>query len=77
MTRREDPAYWRKRAEEARTVADMMNRLEDRRLLLEVANGYDRLAGYAELLVARIRSVSMREPRTEGLGNLVKRRQAS
>jgi len=43
-----DPAQWRFRAEEARTVADQMTHEEARTIMRRIANDYDRLAKLAE-----------------------------
>ena len=43
-----DPAHWRQRAEEARAIADQMNDPESKRMMLKVAEDYDRLAERAE-----------------------------
>jgi hypothetical protein len=43
-----DPAQWRFRAEEARTVADQMTHEEARTVMRRSANDYDRLAKLAE-----------------------------
>ena len=43
-----DPAQWRFRAEEARTVADQMTHEEARTIMRRIANDYDRLAKRAE-----------------------------
>jgi hypothetical protein len=43
-----DPAHWRFRAEEARTVADQTNHEEARAIMRRIANDYDRLAKLAE-----------------------------
>jgi len=43
-----DPAQWRFRAEEARTVADQMTHEEARAIIRRIANDYDRLAKLAE-----------------------------
>jgi len=43
-----DAAYWRDRAEEARTQADQMGSLDARKTLLEIAENYDQLARQAE-----------------------------
>ena len=43
-----DPAHWRFRAEEARTIADQMNHEEARATIRRIANDYDRLAKLAE-----------------------------
>jgi hypothetical protein len=44
-----DPAHWRFRAEEARTVADQMTHEEARSIMRRIANDYGRLAKLAEL----------------------------
>ena len=43
-----DPAQWRFRAEEARTVADQMTHEEARTIMRRIANDYDRLAKFAD-----------------------------
>jgi len=43
-----DPAHWRFRAEEARTVADQMTHEAARTIMRRIANDYDRLAKLAE-----------------------------
>jgi hypothetical protein len=40
--------YWRSRAEEARAVAEHLTTLEAKRIMLDVAEGYDKLAEVAE-----------------------------
>src|SRR5438552_2721064 len=45
-----DESYWRRRAEKTRTLADEMQVPEVRRILLDIAKSYDRLA---ELAAAR------------------------
>ena len=40
--------HWRERAEEARTQAEQMRDAETRRVMLDIAVGYDRLAELAE-----------------------------
>ena len=44
-----DPEHWRSRAEEARAIAGDLKDPETRRIMLEIAKGYDRLAEHAEL----------------------------
>ena len=39
-----DPSHWRKRAAEAREIADHMSDPEARQMMLKVADGYDRIA---------------------------------
>jgi multidrug resistance efflux pump len=57
-----DPAQWRFRAEEARTVADQMTHEEARTIMRRIANDYDRLARLAEeQLVAQERTTIGRE----------------
>jgi len=43
-----DPAHWRFRAEEARTVADQMTHEDARTIMRRIANDYDRLAKVAK-----------------------------
>lgn len=43
-----DPQHWRDRAEEARVNAEQMSDAESRRMMLEIADGYIRLAERAE-----------------------------
>ena len=43
-----DPKHWRNRAEEARIRAEQMRDSEPRRMMLEIATEYERLAKKAE-----------------------------
>ena len=43
-----DPAHWRDRAEEARRIAEEMVDPDAKRMMLNIAAGYDRLAQHAE-----------------------------
>jgi hypothetical protein len=43
-----NPQHWRDRAEEARVNAEQMSDPESRRMMLEIADGYVRLAERAE-----------------------------
>ena len=52
MPYRNDPAHWRFRAEEARTVADQMTHEESRTIMRRIAIDYDRLAKLAEVQLA-------------------------
>ena len=44
----DDPAHWRGRAEEARPLADEMSDEVSRQMMLQIAEGYERLAKHAE-----------------------------
>jgi hypothetical protein len=48
-----DIVYWRQRAEQARVQADRLADLESRRMMLAIAENYDRLADRAETLRSR------------------------
>jgi hypothetical protein len=48
----EDPDYWRRRAEEARTIAEQMENPEAKQTMLEIAAGYDRMAQRAAERIA-------------------------
>jgi DNA-binding ferritin-like protein len=43
----DDPEYWLKRAEEARTLADQMKDAHTRSLMLGIAESYDKIAKWA------------------------------
>ena len=47
-----DPAHWRFRAEESRTIADQMIHEEARTIMRHIAMDYDRLAKLAEVQLA-------------------------
>jgi hypothetical protein len=40
----DDPDYWRKRAEEARTIAERMTNAHTKALMLGVAESYEKIA---------------------------------
>jgi hypothetical protein len=44
----DNPDWWRKRAEEARIIADSMRNAEGKRMMCEVAASYEELARRAE-----------------------------
>jgi len=43
-----DPEFWRFRAEEARTLADDMKVTEPRRMMLRIAEDYEKIAKFFE-----------------------------
>jgi DNA-binding ferritin-like protein len=44
----DDPDYWRKRAEEARTLAEQMAEAHTKSLMLGIAASYEKIAKWAE-----------------------------
>jgi len=58
-----NPKHWRARAEEARVVAQSLGDAECRRMMLQVAHDYERLADQAE---RRGKPVGHRPARTIG-----------
>ncbi len=58
-----DPRHWRARADEARANAARVDDLDSRRLMLEVATTYDRLAETAEKRAAANRGPGAVAPR--------------
>ena len=44
----DDPAHWKKRAEEARALADLMSDDVSKQMMLQIARDYDHLAERAE-----------------------------
>ena len=44
----DDPDYWRKRAEEARTIAERMTDAHTKSLMLGVAESYEKITKWAE-----------------------------
>ena len=53
-----DDKHWWGRAEETRTIAELMNDPEAKRIMFDIAKGYDRLAERA------VKRVSNRKPDT-------------
>lgn len=54
----EDPEHWRSRAEEARATADQMHDSDSRRVMLGIADGYDKLAARAERRQRPVRRIA-------------------
>jgi hypothetical protein len=55
----DDAEHWWSRAEEARTIAEIMTDPEARRIMFDIAEGYDRLAERAAERVARRKSITI------------------
>jgi hypothetical protein len=45
----DDPDYWRKRAEEARTIADEMRDVSTKNIILGIALSYEQIAKWVEM----------------------------
>jgi hypothetical protein len=48
-----DPAHWRRRADEARRAADLLDDADAKQTMLEIAAAYERLVGVIERLRAK------------------------
>jgi len=44
----DDPDYWRKRAEEARTLVDVMKDTQTKGIMPEIAESYEKIAKWVE-----------------------------
>ena len=44
----DNPNHWRERAEEARALAEQLNRPESKRTMLRIADAYERWAEHAQ-----------------------------
>jgi hypothetical protein len=53
MSKVKDPQHWRRRAEEARTLADDLTDAEAKRKMLKIAEDYEKLAIRAEQRLRR------------------------
>jgi hypothetical protein len=53
-----DPKHWLERAEEARAAAEQMADPEAKRLMLEIAKDYERIAKRAEARIAAAKKSS-------------------
>jgi len=49
----DDPKHWLERAEEARSLADQLSDPESRRMMLRIAEDYERLANHARRRTSR------------------------
>ena len=49
-----DPKHWLNRAEEARSVTEQMTDLESKRMMVDIAREYERLAKRAEERAAKL-----------------------
>ena len=54
--------HWRERAEEARAVAGQLNNPEAKRVMLGIAEGYERMAKLAEERLAKSRTATKAQP---------------
>ena len=54
--------HWRERAEEARAVAGQLNHPEAKRIMLGIAEGYERMAKLAEERLAKSRTGTKPQP---------------
>jgi hypothetical protein len=50
----DDPQHWLARAEEAHSIADQLSDSESRRMMLHIAQDYDRLANHARRRQSRM-----------------------
>jgi hypothetical protein len=49
----DEPEHWLERAEEARSIADQLSDPESRRMMLRIAEDYERLANHARRRTGR------------------------
>ena len=50
-----DPEYWRKRAKDARTLADGMTHVYTKSLMIDIATSYEKIAEWIEDRIQRPR----------------------
>ena len=62
----DSPEYWHARAAEARAMADGMSEPTPKRIMLGIAQGYDRLAAHAATREARVNRSQSRCVGAEG-----------
>jgi hypothetical protein len=55
MNKLDDPAHWWSRADEAKTLAEVMNTPDRKRIMLGIAEGYEQLARQIERRLDRMR----------------------
>jgi alkylation response protein AidB-like acyl-CoA dehydrogenase len=65
-----DPQHWRDRAAQMRVLAEGMQDPQARRLMILVANDYDKLADRAARRAAAAQSATATDPPTQGGGPL-------
>ena len=63
MYQRYTADYWRQRAKEARTVALRLRRPDRRRIMLDVAGAYERMASVADCFASRDNASQTPTPR--------------
>jgi hypothetical protein len=59
----DDPEHWRRRAEEARTLAERMKDETSRQIMLQLAADYDRLAADYDRLAQPLLRLQRASPR--------------
>ena len=55
MNRLNDPEHWWSRAEEAKTLAELMQSPDTKSIMLGIAEGYERIARHIEIRLRRMR----------------------
>ena len=50
----DNPKHWRERAEEARSIAEQLSDPDAKRMMLRIADDYERLAQHAERRAASL-----------------------
>jgi hypothetical protein len=55
MNRLDDPQHWWSRAEEAKALAELMQHPDSRRIMIGIAEGYEKIARHIEIRLRLIR----------------------